>query len=223
MNGSISRAEILTSLKLLNLNRSLGYNGFPVELYIVFFNDICDLLLDCYQYSFDQGFMSMSQRNGVITILPKKDKDPLFTKNYRPISLLNTDYKIMAKVMANRLKLILQEIIHNDQTSFIKGRNIGCNVRSFIDLIEYCEANDIPGSIVLLDIEKAFDSVEHDYLLEVLKAFNMGPNFIQWILRLFTVIGAAIFVIMGIFQKGLLLSVEFFRVVQFTPFVSLRN
>ena len=63
----------------------------------------------------------------------------------------------------------------------MKGRNIGCNVRSIIDLIDYCDANEIPGSILLLDIKKAFDSVEHDYLFEVLKAFNLGPNFIQWI------------------------------------------
>ena len=83
--------------------------------------------------------------------------------------------------MANHLKIFLHEIINDDQTGFMKERNIGCNIRTIIDLIEYCDGNDIPGSIVLLDIEKAFDSVEHDYLFEVLEAFNLGPNFIQWI------------------------------------------
>ena len=97
LNRPISKAEILTSLNSLNLNRSPGYDGLPAEFYIVFFNDIYDMLLDCYHYSFEQGFMSSSQRNGVITLLPKKDKDPLFIKNHRPISLLNTDYKIIAK------------------------------------------------------------------------------------------------------------------------------
>ena len=119
----------------------------------------------------------MSQCCGVITLLPKKDKDPHFIKKLSSyITLLNTDYKIIAKVMANRLKRILDEIIHNDQTGFLKGRNIGCNVRSIIDLVDYCDANNLPGSIVLLDIEKAFDSVEHDYLFEVLKAFSLGSN-----------------------------------------------
>ena len=117
----------------------------------------------------------------MITLLPKKDKDPLYVKNHRPISLLNTDYKIIAKVMANRLKSCLNEIIHEDQTGFMKGRNIGSNIRTIINLIEYCDSNDIPGSIVLLDIEKAFDSVEHDYLYEVLGAFNFGSDFIKWI------------------------------------------
>ena len=83
--------------------------------------------------------------------------------------------------MANRLKLCLNEIINEDQTGFMKGRNIGSNIRTIINLIEYCDSNDIPGSIVLLDIEKAFDSVEHDYLFKVLEAFNFGSDFIKWI------------------------------------------
>ena len=101
LNRPISKAEISTSLKSLNLNRTPGYDGLPAEFYIVFFNDICDMLLDCFHYSFEKGFMSSTQRTGVITLLPKKDKDPHFIKNHRPISLLNTDYKIIAKVMAN--------------------------------------------------------------------------------------------------------------------------
>ena len=94
--------------------------------------------------------MSSSQRNGIITLLRKKDKNSLLVKNYRPISQLNTDYKIIAKVMANRLKLCLHQIIHDDQTGFMKGRNIGSNIRTIINLIEYCDAIQINGSIILL-------------------------------------------------------------------------
>ena len=111
-----------------------------------------------------------------------------FFENYRPISLLTTDYKLIAKTMANRLKLVLDDLIHEDQNGFMKGRNIGCNIprniRTIIDLIEYTDIKDIPGSIVLLDIEKAFDhvdSVEHGFLYEVLSRFNLGDNFIQWV------------------------------------------
>ena len=179
LNKPVTRSEILTSLKDLKFNKTPGYDGLPVEFYVVFFNDIIDMLLNCYLYSFEQGFMSRSQRNGIITLLPKKDKDPLLVKNYRPISLLNTDYKIIAKVMANRLKLCLHQIIHDDQTGFMKGRNIGANIRTIIDLIEYCDANQIPGSIILLDIEKAFDSVDHNYLFQVLHHFNFGDCFIS--------------------------------------------
>ena len=127
------------------------------------------------------GILSSSQRNGVITLLPKQDRTPDLVKNYRPISLFTTDYKLIAKTMANRLKGVLDGLIHEDQSAFMKGRNIGCNIHTIIDLIEYADNENIPGSIVLLDIEKAFDSVEHGFLLEVLTRFNLGDNFIQWV------------------------------------------
>ena len=125
--------------------------------------------------------LSPSQRNGIITLLPKKERDPNFVKNYRPISLLTADYKLIAKTMANRLKQVLSDLIHEDQNGFLKGRNIGCNIRNIIDLIEFADTRDIPGSIVLLDFEKAFDSVEHEFLFEVLNRFNLGKNFLQWV------------------------------------------
>ena len=120
-------------------------------------------------------------REIIITLLPKKDRDPNFVKNYRPISLLTADYKLIAKTMANRLKQVLSDLIHIDQNGFLKGRYIGCNIRTIIDLIEFADTRDIPGSIVLLDFERAFDSVEHEFLFEVLNRFNLGNNFVQWV------------------------------------------
>ena len=90
-------------------------------------------------------------------------------KNYKPISLLTVDYKIYAKVMANRLKTCLHSLIHSDQTGFLKGEYIGNNIRLILDVIDYTDTSDIPGAILLLDIEKAFDSVRHDFLFQVLK------------------------------------------------------
>ena len=181
LNRPISKAELLTNLKSMHQNKSPGFDGLPVEFYIVFFQDIVDLFIASLNFSFEQGILSPSQRNGVITLLPKKDRDPTFVQNHRPISLLTTDYKLIAKTMANRLKLVLDSLIHEDQNGFMKGRNIGCNIRNIIDLIEYADSSDIPGSIVLLDIEKAFDRVEHGFLFEVLSRFNLGDNFIQWV------------------------------------------
>ena len=181
LNRPISKAELLSNLKSMCHNKTPGLDGLPMEFYIVFFNDIADLLIASFNFSFEQGILSLSQRNGIVTLLPKKERDPIFVKNYRPISLLTTDYKLIAKTMANRLKLVLNDLIHEDQKGFMKGRNIGCNIRTIIDLIEYSEVKDIPGSIVLLDIEKAFDTVEHNFLFEVLNRFNLGDNFIRWV------------------------------------------
>ena len=181
LNQSVTKSELLQNLKSMSHNKSPGLDGLPAEFYIVFFHDIADLLIASLNFSFEQGILSPSQRNGVVTLLPKKDRDPNFVKNYRPISLLTTHYKRIAKTMANRLKLVLDDLIHEDQNGFMKGRNIGCNIRTIIDLIEYTDIKDIPGSIVLLDIEKAFGSVEHGFLYEVLSRFNLGDNFIQWV------------------------------------------
>ena len=79
------------------------------------------------------------------------------------------------------MKDFLNDLIHLDQSGFLKGRNIGNNVRLLLDLIDYADWNNISGTIVLLDIEKAFDSVHHDFLIEVLKRFNFGENFVKWV------------------------------------------
>ena len=181
LNRPITKNELWNALKTMGLEKSPGFDGLPCEFYLTFFNDIIDVLLDSFNYSFQKGILSNSQRCGIITLLPKKDKDPMLVKNYRPISLLNVDYKLLAKVMSSRLKPCMDSLIHLDQQGFMKGRIIGTNIRTIIDLIEYTDLTNDPGSIVLLDFEKAFDRIEHKYLFKALEYFNLGDNFIRWI------------------------------------------
>ena len=181
----LSKQEVYDVIKSMKLNKTPGFDGIPVEFYIVFWPDIWDMLLSSFNYSLQKGMLSHSQRNGVITLLPKKDKDPLQVKNYRPITLLTTDYKILAKCFANRLKCYMHDLIHTDQSGFMKGRNIGHNIRLIMDIMEYTDVYNIPGSILLLDIEKAFDSVSHNFLFQTLKQFNFGSGFIDAIKTLY--------------------------------------
>ena len=102
------------------------------------------------------------------------------------MSLTNTDYKIIAFVFARRLQTILDKLISKDQTAYVKGRFIGENARLILDIFEYCENNDQEGILLFLDFEKAFDSVEWNFLLKTLKKFNFGNNFIEWIKILYT-------------------------------------
>ena len=150
----LTKSEVYRTILSMNLNKSPGFDGLPIEFYIVFWNVIYDILLNSYNYSFENGLLSLSQRNGVITLLPKKDKDLLDIKNYRPISLLTVDYKIIAKTLANRLKNCIDSVIHPDQSGFLKGRNIGNNVRLLLDVIEYTDFNKLPAAVLLLDIKK---------------------------------------------------------------------
>ena len=125
--------------------------------------------------------LTTSQRQAVITLVEKKGKDKRYIKNWRPISLLNVDAKIISKVMANRLKKMIGTLISSDQIAYVPGRFIGESVRLVSDLIEYTDIHNLPGYLVTIDIEQAFDSVDHKYLCAVLQKFGFGKNFIRWV------------------------------------------
>ena len=107
-------------------------------------------------------------------------------RQIKTISLLNTVYKIGSGVIANRIKKVLPTLINNDQTGFIAGRYIGENIRLLFDIMEYAEENDIPGLFLLIDFEKAFDSISWNFLNNILKIFNFGNLFKNGLKRLIT-------------------------------------
>ena len=98
--------------------------------------------------------------------------------NWRPISLLNVDYKIIAKILAERLKSVLPNIIYPDQNGYANGRNILEANRLLQDIIEYSEQEKINSSIIFLDYQNAFDRVEWGWALKCLNSFNFGPKYI---------------------------------------------
>ena len=100
--------------------------------------------------------------------------------------MLTVDYKIFAKVLANPLKQCIHKLSYSDQYGFLKGVNIGNSVHLILDIIDYTENNYISSVIILLDIEKAFDSLSHDFLFQVLKHFNFKDQFISWIKTIYS-------------------------------------
>ena len=113
--------------------------------------------------------MSCSQKQAVITLIENKGKDRSFVENWRPISLVNVDTKIMSKVSASRIKSVLPNIIHHNQTGYVKDHVIGETIRSIYDIMDYTVEENIPGLLIFTDFEKAFDSVEWDFLSKCLK------------------------------------------------------
>jgi hypothetical protein len=140
--------------------KSTGIDGFTVEFYKFFLNDIKIPLMKCLNESLDNDKFSASQRQGLITCIPKEGKPKHFLKNWRPITLLNVDFKIASACIANRIKPILRNIISETQRGFLKGRYIGECTRFVYDLIDKLEEDDMPGLLLLIDFEKAFDTVE---------------------------------------------------------------
>ena len=124
----------INSLQRLAESRAPGTDGLPAEFYKVFWNDISDLFLNSINYAYRSSQLSVTQRRGIIKLIPKKDAEPNLIKNWRPISLINCDYKIAAKAIADRFKQVIPNIINYDQTGFLKGRFIGENIR-LIDVL----------------------------------------------------------------------------------------
>ena len=124
--------------------KSPGSDGLPVEFYRRFWGLLGPDLVEILNYSFQHGSLSETQRRGIIRLLYKKE-DPLELKNWRPISLLNTDYKICTKVLANRLRHVLPRIINKDQTCGIPDRSIYENLFLLRDTIDYVKHKRIIG------------------------------------------------------------------------------
>ena len=125
--------------------------------------------------------MSPSQKQAVITLLEKKDKDKRLIKNWRPIRLLNVDTKIISKVLATRLKRAISFLVTSDQTAHIPGRFICESVRLISFILDYTDAAQLEGYIFAADMEKAFDSVDHNFIIAALEPYGFGPNFVQWV------------------------------------------
>lgn len=178
--GNITTIEIKNILKDMKHDKTPGIDGIPIEFYKFFWNDLGHFLVRSIQSAFATGELSITQKRGIITCIPKADKPRVFLKNWRPISLLTSDYKLITSVMAKRMKGILQDIIGSDQRGFLKDRYIEENTRLIYDLINYCKENKKEGLLLLIDFEKAFDSIEWVYIRKVLKKYNFGPDLIKW-------------------------------------------
>ena len=178
---TLTLPECTSALKQLANNKSPGIDGFSTNFYKFFWIDIKILLYESYVYSFQNNLLTNEQRIGILNLLPKKDKDLRKLQNWRPVSLLTTDYKILTKALAIRLQKVIPNIIESDQVGYIKNRYIGENVRIIYDILMYSEENDIEAFLAQIDFEKAFDSIEWPFLFKCLKAFNFGENFIRWI------------------------------------------
>ena len=184
--GKINREECYEALKEMKMNKSPGNDGFTVEFYVTFWPHIRGILVEALNEAYDKGFLAPSQRQGVITLIEKEGKDPLSIKNYRPITLLNVDYKILSKVLAKRMKEVLGEIVHADQVGYMKNRNIGEAIRLIDDVIYHCKNHNQDGFLVAVDFEKAFDSVSHTCLLHVLELLGFGQSFCSWVKTIYT-------------------------------------
>ena len=121
----ISKEECKKEIEMFENGKTPGNDGIPIEFYKTLWDILSDQLVDVFNFSFQLEEMTTSQRQAIITLIDKKGKDRSYLENWRPISLVNVDAKIASKVIANRIKCCLPDIIHHNQTGFIKDMNEG--------------------------------------------------------------------------------------------------
>ena len=129
---------------------------------------------------FEAGRISISQCRGMIRLLPKPHRNLLFLSSWRPITLLNVDYKLITKLFATRLSQFLPDLIHPDQKGFIKTRSIHENLIDIQSLIQESENSNMESMLILLDIHKAFDSIGWNFLKSVLIQYGFPEYFVTW-------------------------------------------
>ena len=150
---------MLTTLKEFKNNKTPGTDGFSAEFYKFSWSDLDTEITASFDYAFQKGSLSIGQKRGVISLIPKKNRDRTLLQNLRPISLINVDYKILTKSIARRLEKILPKIINSDQTGYIKRRLSGENVRLIQDVLFHTKREEKPGIAIFLDFRKAAKSV----------------------------------------------------------------
>jgi hypothetical protein len=174
----LSILEFDSVIEKLKLDKSPGNDGLTSNFYKVFWPNLREMYFDMVKESIEEGELPTSLKKAIVALLFKKGDQQLL-KNYRPISLTNCDYKILAFVFSNRLQNVIDSIIGKDQTAYIKKRFIGQSARTILDVFEYCQKFNKEGIILCLDFEKAFDTLEWNFIFKVLKKYNFGPFFIN--------------------------------------------
>ena len=183
LNKTITLGELTTTITQIQSGKTPGPDGIPIEFYQEYWELFNDKYLAFIQKANTYGFPAI--RNTSATTIFYKDKgEPFLLANYRPISLINTDVKIISKLLANRLKIVLPTIIHPLQTG-IPSRQIDQTIHLLRDMIDISNEEDLQTAFLFLDQEKAFDRVNHEFLFKTLKAFGFGKFFIGWIKTLY--------------------------------------
>lgn len=184
--SSVTVKELNLAISRLKSGKSPGSDGFTGEWYKYMKTSLTPLLIRTFNWVLQTGEIPPSWSEALISVIPKEDKDKQECGNYRPISVLNVDYKLFTSILARRLESILPELINLDQTGFIQQRQTMDNIRRTLHIIEQVNQQKTESLIVGLDAEKAFDSIRWLFLYKVLGKFAFHNTFIRVIQSLYS-------------------------------------
>ena len=181
-DAQMSEREIAETIRVMKNGSAPGADGIPIEIYKMFWQHIRIPLMNCIRLSFASKKLPYSERLGVIALFHKgKDLAKDNVDNWRPITLTNADYKIIAKALSRRLDKVIEKLIGQQQMGFMKGRNISNIHRIIDDILDTHRLTDTSGIIMAIDFKQAFDAINIDCILKTLNIFGFGNYFTDWI------------------------------------------
>jgi hypothetical protein len=193
LDDKISLEEMFQALKSCG-ETAPGPDGIPYSVYKHLWKETGFILKEAWDYSLEVGELPKSHKESAIVIIPKEGKNTADIKNWRPITLSNCDAKIITKALALRLNPVLNSIIDPCQTAYVPGRSVMDNLRCNKFLKDYCRKNNINAVLASLDARKAFDSVDHEYIDEILSRYGFGDSFRLYFKTLYKDISARIII-----------------------------
>ncbi|KAI4886392.1 hypothetical protein NFI96_001747 [Prochilodus magdalenae] len=185
LDAALSFEEVTEAVFQLNSGRAPGIDGLPVDFFKAFWGVIGEDLFSVLQASLHGQILPTSCKRAVLSLLPKKG-DLCLLKNWRPVSLLCADYKILSRCLANRLKGALDTLIHIDQSYCVPKRSIYDNLFLIRDMMDFAGLSGTEFGLLSLDQEKAFDRVDHEYLFGTMRHLGFGGVFLSWVRLLYT-------------------------------------
>lgn len=174
LESPVVLSDIEATIKSLPNGKSPGPDGYTKAYYSTFFPLLAGPMCSYFNSIAKGNSIPPEALLAHITVLPKEGKDPTLAQNYSPISLLNVDFKILAKILANRLKHLIPHIVHPDQTGFVAAREARNNSIRAIHLIQFKTVQ-----------KKAFDRVDWSFLKAVLETMGLGPYMLTWIMAFY--------------------------------------
>ncbi|GJV16353.1 RNA-directed DNA polymerase, eukaryota [Tanacetum coccineum] len=176
----VSHDEIRLAVWDCGVNKSPGPDGFTFEFFRKFWKVIGPDFCEAVEHFFKQGSFSKGCNSSFIALIPKV-LDAKFVNDYRPISLIGCIYKVVTKILASRLAMVIAGLVSNTQSAFVAGRQILDGPFILNEVLDWCKRKKKKALFFKVDFAKAYDSVRWDFLLDVLEAFGFGSTWCTWI------------------------------------------